>query len=148
MAPHWVWGNCNAFREDPDFCFEGLSVPPLTLLFFYWNGKLHAFNSPRQWFVNRSSHDLDRWHFEAGSGSLKFVGDLFADTTSMAGVRYEDPDGGRRYCHNTKVADLRIQILKKNRGVWEGAQTLTAAKTAAFEVVGGSADPRVKLMIP
>lgn len=156
-AASWIWGNCNAFAEDPDFCFEGLSVkvpvgartaPPMTLLFFYWDGKFYSFNSPFRWFSNKSWNELDRWHFEAGTKDLKFVGDVFSSPEQMVGVRYEDPDGSERFCHNTKVADLRIQVLKKTGSGWACLKTLSAERTCAFEVVEPSLDPRVRLMIP
>lgn len=148
MAPAWVWGNCNSFQEDPDFFFEGLSVPPFTLLFFFWEGRWHRFGGPVRWFLNRSQHDLDRWHFEASERNLRFVGDLFSDPSSMVGVRYEDPTGKTRYCHNTKVANLKIQILQKRHAEWECIKTLSASKSAAFESVGPRHDSRVRLMIP
>lgn len=157
MAPHWIWGNCNTFTEDPEFCFEGLSArigvagklsPPMTLLFFWWRNKLYRFNSPAQWFTNRTENALDRWHFEVSSDNISFVGELFAETDAMAGIRYENPDGSERFCHNTKVADLKIQILQKGKGGWKIEETLTASKSAAFEVVQPTLDRRVKLLIP
>lgn len=157
MADSWVWGNCNAFEEDPNFCFEGLTAsarlgdrisPPLTLLFFYWEGRLYRFNAPWSWATNQSRHDLDRWHFEASQKGIRFVGDLIAQTESMAGVRYEDPDGSNRFCHNTKVADLKIAVLKEKKGGWECVKTFNASKTAAFEVVQPNLDRRVPLLIP
>ena len=157
MADSWVWGNCNAFEEDPDFCFEGLSAnikvgnrlsPPMTLLFFYWEAKLHRFNSPLNWVTNRSRHELDRWHFEAGMRGFRFVGDLFSRSEEMVGLRYEDPSGSSRFCHNTKVADLKIEVLREKKSGWECVKTFNASKTAAFEVVQPNLDRRVRLWIP
>ncbi len=157
QAASWVWGNCNTFKEDSNFCFEGLSArvtmaeklsPPMTLLFFYWNQKMYAFNSPHQWLMNKSHHDLDRWHFEAATRELRFVGDVFCSPEEISGVRYDDPTGSERFCHNTKIADMKIQIFKKQTYGWDCVQTLTASKSAAFEVVQAALDPRVKLLIP
>lgn len=173
MALSWVWGNCNTFAEDQNFCFEGLTArvkvggrlsPPMTLLFFYWDGKWYKFNSLRHWFTNRSLYDfyrrqrrvegatrapiIDRWHFEAGTRETYFVGDLFARPEEMVGLRYENPDGGERFCHNTKIADLKIQVLKKRKWGWEAVKTLTALQSVAFEVVQPMLDPRVRLLVP
>ncbi len=157
QSESWIWGNCNTFIEDSDACFEGLSArvrigekfaPEMTLLFLYWKGKFYRFDSPTKWFSNRSFHELDRWHFEAAEGKLRFIGDFFANPKEMIGVRYEDPQGGERFCHNTKIADLKIQILQKGSSGWECLKILTAAKSAAFEVVEPTHDPRVRLMIP
>lgn len=156
MAHSWVWGNCNTFEEDPDFCFEGLSAsvrmagrttPPMTLLFFEWEGKTYRLNSPARWLTNRSEHGLDRWHFEGVTGDLLFRGDLFARTQEMAGVRYEDPGGSERFCHNTKTADLEVQVLRKRGSDWEPVRTYHAAHSAAFEMVQPTLDPRVKVFI-
>ncbi len=153
QAPAWAWSHCNSFAEDPSFCFEGLSAEvgitrrAPTLLFFYWQGKLYKFNSPRQWLTNISSHSLDHWHFEAQDRDILFVGDVSADPKTMAGVRYENPDGSSRYGHNTKIADLKIQVLKKEPQGWQTIQTLTASKTSAYEVVQLIQDDRVPLLI-
>ncbi len=110
-----VWGHCNAF-DDPGFIFEGFSAPPFTILFFLWEGKLYSFNSPTQWIKNKSEHSPDRWHFEAGTKDLLFVGDLHAESPL------------------TLTADLKIQILKKEKWGWEAIKTVTAQSSAAFEV--------------
>ena len=156
-ATSWVWGNCNTFEEDTEFYFDGLSArmtlgeklsPPMTLLFFYWEGQLYSFNSPLAWRRNKSEHQLDRWHFEAGTKEILFVGDISAHPEEMVGVRYQDPTSGERFCHNTKIANAQIQILKKNKAGWDVVKTLNAQKSAAFEVVEPLLDKRVRLVIP
>ena len=167
MIHSWVWGNCNTFIEDPHFCFEGLSSqlkigspgengtqekeilsPPLTLLYFYWEGKMYSFNSPVRWLKNTSRKSLDRWVFGGGDQKIRFAGRFYARTEDMVGVRYENPDGSSRYCHNTKTADLVIDILKNTKSGWKNIQTLHAEKSAAFELVQPTQDDRVRLMIP
>lgn len=120
----WVLAHCNAFEEDRGFCFEGLSTPPFHLFFFYWDGKLHRFNSPWRWWTNRSRPGPDRWHFDVGNMSLRFVGDLFSSSTAMGG----------------RSADMTLQILRKSRAGWESVKKLTASKTAFFEWM--EKDPR------
>lgn len=156
MAHSWAWSNCNTFREDPSFCFEGLTAqvqtggrlsPPLTLLFFLWEGKLYRFNSPRQWFRNKSTYQLDRWVFEAATDNLLFAGEIFSRPEKMVGVRYDNPTGGNRYCHNTKLADIKLQVMRNEKGGWKTVKTLTAQDSVGFEVVAPTHDPRVRLMI-
>lgn len=155
----WTWGGSNAFEEDPDFCFEGLSTevmiadrtaPPMTLLFFHWEGKTYRFNSPIHWIKNVSrfeSHQpqsgvegamrapvIIRWHFEAEAPGLRFVGNLSADTQEMVRIRDEDPTGGERFHHATRVATAKISILRRNKSGWQLIKELTAPKMAAFEV--------------
>lgn len=153
----WVWANANTFVEDPSFVFEGLSAriklgdkpsPPLTLLFFQWEGELYACNSPKQWFTNKSAMDLDRWHFEATAGDLLFVGDYETSPERMVAVRYEDPNGSERFSHHTETANVRVQILRKSKAGWETVKVLTARNSAAFENVRPERDPRVRLLLP
>lgn len=156
-AESWVWANANTFREDPTFCFDGLSArvrlgdkpsPPFTLLFFQWEGRLYRCNSPRQWISNQSVSGLDRWHFEAVSGDLMFTGDAQADPERMTAVRYEDPDGSERFAHHTENAGVKVQILRKSKSGWETVKVMTAERSAAFECVQRAHDSRVRLLLP
>lgn len=155
-AESWYWAHAASF-EDPDFVFDGLSArvrlgdklsPPMTILFFQWEGRLYACNSPKQWFTNKSSGDLDRWHFEAASEEILFVGDYHTHFEDMLAARYEDPTGSERFSHHTELANVRIQILKKSKSGWETLKILNAHRSAAFENVRPTHDPRVRLVIP
>lgn len=155
-AESWIWANANTF-DDTTFCIDGLSArirlgdktsPPLTLLFFQWEGRLYRCNSPVQWWTNRSAGELDRWHFETISDDLMFVGDFHTVPESMMAVRYQDPAGGERFSHHTEHATARIQIFRRSKSGWETVKTVTAERSAAFEVVRREHDPRVKLLLP
>lgn len=157
MAPFWTWANCNAFTGPDEFCFEGLSArlnvggrttPPLTLLFFQWEGRFYRFATPWDWWRNKSQSSLDRWIFEATDGNILFSGELTARLPEIAGVKYENPDGSLRYCHNTKTGDLKIRVLRKKKFGWEEMTTYEASGTAAFETVQPTLDPRARLLIP
>ncbi len=122
--------------------------PPFNVFCFFWEGSVYKLGGPWHWVKNRSEGSIDRWHIEGKSGDLIFVGDVWADPKEMAGVRYEDTNGSARYCHNSKTADMRVQIFREKKSGWEPVKTLTASKSAAFEVVQPTLDPRVRVFIP
>jgi tocopherol cyclase-like protein len=155
-AESWVWANANTFTEDPSFCFDGLSArvrlgnrlsPALTALFFQWEGRIYRFHTPLHWITNRSTHELDRWHFEAEGDGLLFVGDYHTTPDRMIGVRYQDPTDGERFCHHSETASVTIRIFKRSKSGWQAVKTLTATDSAALEVVGRKHDPRVRLLL-
>lgn len=140
----WAWANCNTFQEDPDAVFEALTAqvkigprlsPPISLLFFWVDGQRYAFQYPHHWFRNISRYDRQSWHLEASKGNRYFIVDLRARPEDQMEVPYEDPTGSHRLCLNTKLADLRLDVLKKSAGSWELTKRLTAKRSAAFEVV-------------
>jgi hypothetical protein len=51
----------------------------------------------------------------------------------MVQVRYEDPDGSPRYCVNTEIADLGIEIYKRSDTGWRHHASLTALRSAGLE---------------
>ena len=51
----------------------------------------------------------------------------------MVQVTYEDPDGSKRYCANSEVADLAIQVFAKSDRTWKPSGSLIADGTAHLE---------------
>lgn len=153
----WIWANANTFEEDPTFAFDGLTgrakmgdrvSPPLTCLFFRWEGNIYRCNTPAHWLTTRSSHELDRWHFEATSENFLFVGDIHTSPERMTAVRYRDPAEGERFCHHTETATMELSILRKSKSGWQTVKTLNARNSVAMEVVGRTRDPRVPYRLP
>ncbi len=152
LANSWVWGNCTDFQEDPTAVFEGLTagiaigqkpIRPLTFLFFVYRGKRYSFLSPLVWFQNRSRYETNRWHFEAMRGDIRFLGDLTAPREQRVRIPMNSPNGLSCHIHTTMVADLKINVFKKNKAGWQLLETLTANKTAAWEVAGPKPDPTI-----
>ncbi len=148
MAAGWSWANGNAFLEDEDFFFEALASGPFTILFVHWRGQLYRMNGPVSWYRNRSVSRLDGWHFEGRAGDYIFVGDIQSEYAQMVGVRYEDPSGTSRFCHNTKTANAKIQIFRHRKGSPLLVDTLNSERTTAFEYVQSTHDSRVRLLLP
>jgi hypothetical protein len=140
----WVWGHCSTFREDPDFVFDGvwaqeriagLTLKPITCLCFHWQGRTYSCNSLVQsLFTNRSAHGMHHWTFEAKSGDLLFRGSMSALPGRKIIWTHRDPDGEPRYGHLDFTADLRVEILQRQGSEWRLVKTLTAERSATFEV--------------
>lgn len=168
-AERWRWAHVNTFSEDPSAAFEALtaqvkigpfSPPALTFYALRWRGKNYLFNKPQDLLYNNESR-LDAkdepdgyyppsvWTVGGGSAELRFRGELWAERTSYAGVRYRDPDGSERICNHSKVASARLEVLEPDgKDGWRVAAKLTSDGSAALEFVGREADPHVPLKVP
>lgn len=155
-ARRWVWGHCNTFAEDPTAVFEGLVAqinlgpipsPSLALFHILWRDKMYRANSVIKWISNRSSYDLGEWRFEVTNKGTKFVGHLNRDPSLITGLEYEGPLKEKRYCHNTMMADMTMEIYQKQGGKWVLKETLTANKSAAFETVEPQPDSRIHFVL-
>lgn len=155
-AQRWVWGNCNGFEEDETAIFEGLTAeiavgpfksPPMSLFYFFFEGREYRANKMTQWFSNRSDYDLCEWRLMAVCGDMKFDGRVTRDVSQIIGVEYLGPRGERRYCHNTMMGTMELNIYKKEKKRWNLYKTLTAKKSCAFETVESKPDPRVKFVL-
>jgi len=138
----WSWANCVNFKEDPDFLFEGIATyyndwtSPSTWLFFYWNGKRYESNIIDAIFINRELESKPtQWSFKSEKDDICFEGKITADPETMISLTHFLPDGTNLYTAITLNATLIIDIYKKNSdGSREKVQTLTADRSATFEV--------------
>lgn len=155
-ADEWVWGHCNAFAEEDTAVFEGLSArvragpvvsPPLTLFCLRFRGRLYLLNGPLQLLTNRSTAEIGVWHFAGQGRSIRIEGRAKCAIEHLVGVEYTDPDGEKRWCHNTKVGDLRLTVFKQADKTWGLMQTLTAQRNCALEWVGQVREPRVAIWV-
>ncbi|MGH9389564.1 MAG: hypothetical protein ACRD1Z_08105, partial [Vicinamibacteria bacterium] len=82
-ADRWVWGHCNAFEEDSEALFEGLTAqvkiagrrtPPLSTFHFRYRGESHTFNRGRQLLRAASQYELGEWRFDLSDRHRRFVG--------------------------------------------------------------------------
>lgn len=154
----YLWGHCANFQEDPDFIFDGvtatarqngLTLPPMTVLFFRWQGQTYECNGMIASFLrNRSDGSLTGWRFEAASGDFVFRGEFRSDPERALIWVHTDPDGEEKFAHLNIAADLKIEILRKRGGKLEHITTVTADRSATFECALPARDPRVKTVYP
>lgn len=154
-AERWVWGHCNAFTEDPEAVFEGLSaqvrlgpmlLPTLTLFVLRLGGRMVFLNGLSAMLWNRSRAEVGIWYFSGRGGGLNIWGIAKIPMEHLVGAIYTDPDGSQRWCHNTKVGDLVLVVLPP-REHGRRMTTFTAEGTCALEWVGRTRDPRVRIWV-
>lgn len=133
----WCWIHTHGFEEDPTAVFEGLFVPiagafGMSMCWFQQGGSFSRFtNFGFNWQLKRFLND-HRWDIKLSDSKFNLAGSVDVDPTHVAGLTYHDPDGSRRFCYNSKIADLRLQVKDK---VNNDSYLLTAPKTVAYEIV-------------
>ena len=154
-AGAWAWAHCEAFEDSSEeVVFEGVvakpeigpvSVPSLTMLYLSLDGEDIAFNEPRWMLSARSRYEMPTWAFAANTDSWKIAGAGRARLERMFQVEYTDPDGSNRYCANSEIADLAIEIYARDGGSWRHRASLTSVGGAHLEF--GRRRPFVELPV-
>ncbi|MEK7434811.1 MAG: hypothetical protein AABZ74_16880, partial [Cyanobacteriota bacterium] len=154
LVNDWIWGSCNSFIEDPDFCFEAvvahmkmgfLNMPEMLYFFFNYKGKLYEINNALTCgFYNKSKHDLFHWEFESVYGDLKFTGEAHSDPDDMICHIFHQPTEKNLFANTNYNATMKITVSKKEGGEWKKCDEYNAKKSATFEVCSGEKDSRVK----
>jgi hypothetical protein len=162
----WIWAHVNTFREDPTAVFEGLTAdarvgpiaaPRMTMFALRYRGTHYLLNRPGQALRSNESRSdtrsipkryfpIAKWIIGGGTDELRFRGELWADAACYAGIRYQDPDGSERIGYHTKVASARLELMVRDGTTWRVAETLSS-DSAALEVGGREADPRVPVLV-
>jgi hypothetical protein len=146
-ASRWSWVHCNDFTARdgaprPDTFVDGVSVfvprfgrelGPSTPVVGRVDGVDLNSISPLAVSRNPSEFDLEGWRFEATANGVRVKGTVSARPEDLVGVTYHDPDGQLAYCYNTEVADMRLEVLRRERGGWKQVEELRAGGRAHFE---------------
>jgi hypothetical protein len=138
----WTWAHCSNFEEGAGSVFEGVAaraslgpvpVPTTTFLYLSYDGVDIELNDIRSAFRAKSTYEMPMWSFTAQNDDWKVVGAARVSPDRLLQVRYDDPDGSERYCANSEIADLAIEIYKRSGNGWAMAGSLTAMHTAHLE---------------
>ena len=138
----WSWAHCSSFQESPDAVFEGLAAratigvvpaPTTTFLYLRYEGEDLSFNDLRWALRARSHYELPTWAFTARNDRWKIAGAARAAAERFVQVRYEDPDGSERFCANSEIADLALEVYERTASGWRHRGSLTSLRTAHLE---------------
>lgn len=151
----WVWVHSNAFDKHPDTVFEGLAARPrragrtlfpIQSLYLKHRGEEYRFTRLRfaeQWGRNLG---IGYWSFSATSARLHIEGVAQCRLRDMMQVEYRDPDHEPLYCINSEVANLKIRVFQRARGLrWRHVETINSRATAHLEHAARITDPNVKM---
>jgi hypothetical protein len=138
----WSWAHCSRFEGGVDAVFEGVAAqasigpvpaPTTTLLYLNYEGEDLVFNELRWALRARSRYEMPTWAFTAHNDRWKIAGAARATTDRLIQVRYEDPDGADRFCANSEIADLAVEVYERSDTGWRHRGSLTALRTAHLE---------------
>jgi len=151
----WVWVHSNAFEKHPGTVFEGLAarprragrmLPPVQSLYLRHRGEEQRFARLRfaeQWHRKMG---MGYWSFSAMNARVYIEGVAQCRLRDMLQAAYCDPDGERLYCINSEVANLKIRLFRRVRGVrWRHAETIKSYATAHLEHASRMMDPGVQM---
>lgn len=137
----WAWAHCSTFEETPAI-FEavaartklgGIPAPTLTFLYLSYKGEELAFNQAPWVFRSKGRYEMPTWAFTGHNDRWRIVGGARATPQRMMQASYEDPDGSMRYCANSEVADLAIEIFKRTDRGWQHVDSLVSMRRAHLE---------------
>jgi tocopherol cyclase-like protein len=138
----WAWAHCSQFEEAGDFVFEGvaaraslgpLPVPTTTFLYLFYDG-IDVELTDLKWALKaKSTYEMPMWSFTARNDEWKVAGAARVSPDRLMQLRYDDPDGSRRYCANSEIADLALEVYQREGSEWVGRGSLTAMRTAHLE---------------
>jgi Tocopherol cyclase len=151
----WVWVHANAFEGHDGTVFEGLAarprragrtLPPIQSLYLRHRGQEHRFTRLRlseQW---KRSLGMGYWSFAASNTRLHIEGVAQCRLRDMIQAEYRDPDGEPLYCINSEVANLKIRLYQRVRGIrYRHVETINARATAHLEHAARQLDAGVRL---
>ncbi|MGH2729251.1 MAG: hypothetical protein ACRDJI_01435, partial [Actinomycetota bacterium] len=138
----WAWAHCSTFEHGEDAVFEGVTArakigpvpaPTTTFLYLRYKGQDLVFNDLKWALRAKSSYEMPTWAFTARNDDWKIAGAARVQISRMMQVAYMDPDGSPRHCANSEIADLAIEVYRRDDQSWRHDGSLTALRTAHLE---------------
>jgi hypothetical protein len=151
-AQSWAWAHCANFEGGEEAVFEAvaaratlgpLPVPTLTFLYLRFGNQDIEFNDLKWVMRAQSRYEMPTWAFTAYNDDYKVAGAARSPVDRLVQVEYQDPDGTARYCANTEIADLGLELYRRAGSLWRHVASLTSLKGAHLEF--GRRDPFVEL---
>ncbi|MDQ3954630.1 MAG: hypothetical protein M3285_03665 [Actinomycetota bacterium] len=148
----WTWAHCRF--EEQGGVFEGLAAktrlgplpaPTTTLIFLKYADEDIAFNEMRWALRAKSNYDFPTWTFTARTDRWKLTGTAELSPVRSVQVTYTDPDGSNRYCCNSEVADMALQLFARDGRTWSLESELVADGDAHLEFGGREPVPGVSV---
>ena len=139
----WAWSHCSSFVDEPEAVFEGVAarstlgvipLPTVSLLYLRYRGEDIAFNDMRWAFSAKGRYEMPTWGFHARNDRWKLIGGSRFTFDRAVQLRYEDPDGPERFCANSEIADLALELYRaEDAGGWRHERSLISIRNAHLE---------------
>jgi Tocopherol cyclase len=148
----WAWAHCANFEGGEDAVFEAVAArstigpmpaPTLTFLYLRFEDQDIEFNDLKWVMRAKSRYEMPTWAFTAYNDDYKVAGAARSPVDRLVQVQYQDPDGSARYCANTEIADLGLELYRRDGSFWRHVGSLTSLRSAHLEF--GQREPFVEL---
>lgn len=138
----WSWFNVHTFKEAPDGYMDFAHKVDKGIIELFdgeksltpWNVSL-----PKKMKVMsliKREKSLTNLPFEVEFKGVSLKGEVSVPHDALVAVEYIGPQGNSFYCHNSELADLKVNITIKNRdGTIKEERDFTAEKSVSFETV-------------
>lgn len=131
----WAWAHCSRFDDDKLALFEGVAARPdlgiapgPTATFAYLNlgGEDLAFNELKWALRAKSRYEMPTWAFTARNERWRIAGAARLRVDRSIQVEYRDPDGSPRYCTNSEIGDIAVEVYARTASGWRHETSLTS----------------------
>ncbi len=138
---HYAFGQVAGFDNAPDSFLEvatarnrigPLWTPALTPLVLRHRGREHALNSVARSARAKATISATRWTFATVSDAVAVSGTVTAAPDAFVHLRYANPPGGFKHCHNTKLARCEVTVTDRATG---STEVLVSAHGGLFEIL-------------
>ncbi len=162
-TPAYAWIHCNSFEverrggdaramhDGATGFIEGMAgrtrvggglTPWMSVFAMNVDGHTYRFDGPRAMLLSDVGVDPHHFRFRASAPGAELTGVVLARRDEMAGLVYENPDGTRVYCLNSKIASARFLLDR------HGAPPIELrSKQCALEVGTTRVDHGVKIHV-
>jgi hypothetical protein len=144
----YAFGQVAGFDNAPDSFLEVASarlrvgplwLPALTPLVLRHRGREHSLTALSRAVAARATIARTRWIFATTSGPVRIVGTFDAPEEAFVHLRYANPPGGFKHCHNTKLARCTLSVIDRSAGT---SETLVSEHGGLFELLDDAPTPR------
>lgn len=146
----YVWGQC-LFPDDDVMC-EGFSArvkiaggttPRLSALVVSKGARTFRFDRLFDPWRQKASIDGDRWTLELRSDDGEASLSMDASQQPMVCLGYDNPNGERSYCLNSKLAKVSLRVRPSD----DASFTVHSAHGGALEFLKRQPDPRFSRVV-
>src|SRR5262249_48634816 len=137
----YAFGQVAGFDNAPDSFLEvatarlrigPLWTPQFTPLVLRHQGREYSLNALSRQVRARAGSTASRCSFATRQGLVSVRGNFAAASEAFVHLRYANPPGGFKYCHNTKLARCSLTVADRSSGTVE---TLVSEHGGLFELL-------------
>jgi hypothetical protein len=146
-ALRWAWAHCSDFMDEQAVVHlvtargrrGPLATPYVTFAGARWDGRWIRFRR----ISRKPDFGLGAWRVDLENRRYRLTGRIEAPATALLRAAYEDPDGSRRFCHNSEIGSCRLALFERRAGGFDEVALLESQGTTHAEWAGLTPAPQV-----